>query len=76
MPWHMVTDHIRTGRLKQLEISQSEGLTFAIHVVRQRGHRLGPASHWLIEDLRKRLADWQPCQGSEKAEAMARKISA
>jgi DNA-binding transcriptional LysR family regulator len=76
MPWHMVSDHIRAGRLKQLEISQSEGLTFAIHVVRQRGHRMGPASRWLIEDLRKRLANWKPSQGSDRADSMGRKILA
>jgi DNA-binding transcriptional LysR family regulator len=73
MPWHMVSHHIRAGRLKQLDISQSEGFTLAIHVVRQRGHRLGPASRWLIEDLRKRLAEWKPCNGSDKANEMARK---
>jgi DNA-binding transcriptional LysR family regulator len=76
MPWHMVRDHIRAGRLKQLEISQSEGFTLEIHVVCQRGHRLGPASRWLIDDLRKRLADWKPCDGSEQAEAMARMMLA
>jgi DNA-binding transcriptional LysR family regulator len=67
MPWHMVHEHIRAGRLKRLEIRQSEGLTMAIHVVRQRGTRPGPASRWLIEDVRKRLANGEPCAGSEKA---------
>jgi DNA-binding transcriptional LysR family regulator len=72
----MVREHIRAGRLKQLEISQSEGMTMAIHVVRQRGTRLGPASRWLIEDVRKRLASWEPCAGSEKAEQTARRLLA
>jgi DNA-binding transcriptional LysR family regulator len=76
MPWHMVREHIRAGRLKQLEIGQSEGLTMAIHVVRQRGTRLGPASRWLIEDLRRGLSDWEPCAGSEKAKAAARRLLA
>jgi DNA-binding transcriptional LysR family regulator len=76
MPWHMVGDHIRAGRLKQLDISRSEGFILEIHVVRQKGHRLGPASRWLIDDLRKRLADWKPCDGSEQAEDMARKMLA
>jgi DNA-binding transcriptional LysR family regulator len=66
MPWHRVHEHIRAGRLKRLEIRQSEGLTMAIHVVRQRGTRPGPASRWLIEDVRKRLANGEPCAGSEK----------
>jgi DNA-binding transcriptional LysR family regulator len=70
----MVREHIRAGRLKQLEIRQSEGLTMAIHVVRQRGVRLGPASRWLIEDVRKRLADWTPCGGSTEPKEAARKL--
>jgi DNA-binding transcriptional LysR family regulator len=68
----MVREHIRAGRLKQLEIRQSEGLTMAIHVVRQRGTRLGPASRWLIDDVRKRLANWKPCADSEKTEEAAK----
>jgi DNA-binding transcriptional LysR family regulator len=67
MPWHMVRGHIQSGCLKQLDISQSEGMTMPIHVVRQKGIRLGPASRWLIDDLKKRLADWQPCAGSPNA---------
>jgi DNA-binding transcriptional LysR family regulator len=74
MPWHMVREYIRAGALKQLDISQSEGLTMAIHVVRQKGTRLGPASRWLVEDLKKRLADWKPCEGSAKAEKASRSI--
>ena len=74
MPWHMVREHIRAGRLKQLGISQSEGLTMAIHVVRRRGTRLGPASRWLIEDARKRLSDWEPCGGSARAKETARML--
>jgi DNA-binding transcriptional LysR family regulator len=74
MPWHMVREHIRGGRLKQLEIRQSEGLTMAIHVVRQRGTRLGPASRWLIEDVRRRLADWEPSGASAEAKEAARKL--
>jgi DNA-binding transcriptional LysR family regulator len=67
MPWHMVRGHIQSGYLKQLDISQSEGMTMPIHVVRHKGTRFGPASRWLIDDLKKRLADWQPCAGSPNA---------
>lgn len=74
MPWHMVREHIHAGRLKQLDISQSEGMTMAVHVVRRKGTRLGPAGRWLIEDLKKRLANWEPCEGSEKAEEAARRL--
>jgi DNA-binding transcriptional LysR family regulator len=76
MPWHMVHEHIRAGRLKQLDISQSKGLTMPVHVVRRRGTRLGPASRWRIEDLRRRLSNWEPRAGSENAEAAARRLLA
>src|SRR6516164_2406995 len=66
MPWHMVREHIQSRHLKQLDISQSEGLTMPIHIVHQKGTRFGPASRWLINHLKKRLADWQPCASSPK----------
>ena len=67
MPWHMIREHIRAGRLKQLDVSQSKGMTMPVHVVRQRGTRLGPASRWLVAHLQQRLADWNPCEGSPEA---------
>lgn len=63
MPWHMVREHIGAGRLKRLEIRQSEGLTMAVHVVRHKGARFGPAGHWLIDDLKRRLTGWEACAG-------------
>lgn len=74
MPWHMVREDIRAGRLKQLDISQSKGLTMPLHVVHRRGTHLGPASRWLIADLRQRLADWNPCEGSPEATEHARRV--
>jgi hypothetical protein len=50
----MIREHIASGRLKQLDISQSKGIIMPVHVVRQRGTRLGPASRWLIADLQRR----------------------
>jgi hypothetical protein len=41
----------------------------AIHVVRQRGTRLGPANRWLIDDVRKRVANWEPWLGQSGASA-------
>lgn len=75
MPWHMIREHISSGRLKQLDIGQSKGRTMPIHVVRQRGMRLGPASRWLIADLQQRLAEWNPCDGSPDAARTARRRS-
>ena len=51
----LVADSIKAGRLKRLRLAQSEGGMVAMYVVRQHGQRLGPASQWLIEDLRERL---------------------
>jgi len=56
MPLHLVEPHIAAGRLKRLRLEQSAGMTVALHVVRRRGERLGRASQWLVEDLRRRLA--------------------
>jgi DNA-binding transcriptional LysR family regulator len=74
MPWHMVRGHIHAGRLKQLDIRQSEGMTMPIHVVRRKGTRFGPASRWFIDDLKIRLASWAPCEGSAQAEEAARRL--
>jgi DNA-binding transcriptional LysR family regulator len=74
MPWHMIREHIHTGRLRQLDISQSKGRTMPVHVVHKRGIRLGPASRWLIADLQQRLADWNPCEGSPEAVSTMRKV--
>lgn len=60
MPWHMVAEDVAAGSLKRLEIPQSQGLTLPLHVVRQRGTRPGVAARWLIDDLKVRLAEWQP----------------
>jgi len=57
MPMHMIEEHIRAGRLKQLRLAQGTGMRVSMYVVRQHGQRLGPASQWLIADLRKRLAE-------------------
>ena len=57
MPTWLIEDHIREGRLKRLRLVQSSGRKVAMHVVRQPGQRLGPASQWLVEDLRWRLRD-------------------
>jgi DNA-binding transcriptional LysR family regulator len=75
MPWHMIREHIRAGRLKQLDIRQSKGLTMPVHVVRQRGTRLGPASRWLIADLKQRLADWKPCEDSPDAAGLHTRLT-
>ncbi|HYC25614.1 MAG TPA: LysR family transcriptional regulator, partial [Roseiarcus sp.] len=56
MPAHMVIGHIEAGRLKRLELAESEPYEFRIHVVRERGREIGRAGRRLIADLRERLA--------------------
>lgn len=59
MPLHLVEAHIAAGRLKRLDIKEHSGRTFsfALNVVHERGRPPGRAGRWLIDDLRKRLAD-------------------
>lgn len=57
MPVWLVRPHIEDGRLKRLRLAQSNGSRIAMHIVRQHSRPLGPASQWLIADLRKRLAE-------------------
>ncbi|MDQ0396464.1 LysR family transcriptional regulator [Labrys monachus] len=60
MPLHLVEPHIQAGRLKRLRLEQSAGMALGLHVVRQRGQRLGRASQWLVDDLRRRLVAIDP----------------
>ena len=39
MPFHMVRDHIATGRLKALELAERDPFQFRVHVLRMRGAR-------------------------------------
>jgi DNA-binding transcriptional LysR family regulator len=56
MPRHMVDEHIRAGRLKELELKDRANLELPRHVVYDRGRPPGKAGRWFIGDLRKRLA--------------------
>jgi DNA-binding transcriptional LysR family regulator len=56
MPRHMVGEHIRAGRLKELELKDRADLELPLHVVYDRGRPPGKAGRWFIGDLRKRLA--------------------
>jgi DNA-binding transcriptional LysR family regulator len=56
MPLHLVHDHIVAGRLKRLELKESEGRLFPLYVVHRRGAPPGRAGRWLVENLRRRLS--------------------
>ena len=56
MPVHMVEDHIRAGRLKQLELKDRSRHELPMHAAHERGRAPGRAGMWFVGDLRKRLA--------------------
>ncbi len=56
MPLHLVEEHIKSGRLRRLEILHGEPQAeFPLHVVSSRARPLGRAGRWLVADLRERL---------------------
>ena len=57
MPTHMVRAHIAAGRLKRLDLADVRAPELPLHIVQQRGRRLGRAGRWLIEDIRRRLPE-------------------
>ena len=54
MPAHLVLGPIAEGRLKALKLAEFSSFQFLAHVVHVRGHEIGRAGRWLIEDLRAR----------------------
>ncbi len=60
MPRHLVSDHIRAGRLKELVLKERSNLALPMHVVYERGRPPGKAGRWFIEALRKRLLQCVP----------------
>ncbi len=57
MPKHMVADHIRAGRLKELVLKDRSGIELPLHVVYDRGRPPGRAGRWFIDELRRRLGN-------------------
>lgn len=56
MPRHLVEDHIRAGRLKELALRDRANIALPMHIVYERGRPPGRAGRWFIEQLRRRLA--------------------
>ena len=59
MPAHLVRGPIAEGRLKELELAEFSSFQFLAHVVHVRGHEIGRAGRWLIEDLRARMGEFK-----------------
>lgn len=59
MPWYLVWQHLSSGRLTQLRLSEANGLRggidlFAVH---HRGRTPGRASQWILDRMKE--PDWQ-----------------
>jgi len=57
MPYHLVRDHVDAGRLTMLDVAEPTLAGLDIHVVHERGRAPGTAGRWLIEDLRRHVAE-------------------
>ncbi|HEY8949099.1 MAG TPA: LysR family transcriptional regulator [Rhizomicrobium sp.] len=60
MPRHLVADHIKAGRLKELAIKDHSNLSLPMHAVYDRTRPPGKAGRWFLEELRKRLVQCIP----------------
>ena len=57
MPLHLVAAQVAAGRLRRLTLREQTGYVIALHVVHERGRTPGIAGRWLIERLRRGLAE-------------------
>jgi DNA-binding transcriptional LysR family regulator len=55
MPLHLVEGPIADGRLKRLKLAEPNPFQFRVHVLHMRGHEIGRAGRWLVEDLRRQV---------------------
>ena len=60
MPRHMVADDITAGRLCELDLPEKPGANYTLSALWRRDARPGPATSWLIDAIRDRLAN---CSG-------------
>ena len=60
MPRHLVAEHIRAGRLKELMLKERSNRALPMHVVYDRSRPPGKAGRWFIEELRRRLVQCIP----------------
>ena len=56
MPRHMVRDDLASGSLTLLDLPEKPGATYPLNALWRRDSRLGPATSWLIDAFRERLA--------------------
>ncbi|MGQ7829503.1 LysR family transcriptional regulator [Altererythrobacter sp. Z27] len=56
MPRHLVREDIAAGRLVELDLPEKPGASYTLSATWRRDARPGPATSWLIDALRDRLA--------------------
>lgn len=56
MPRPMVLDDLASGKLVELDLPEKPGTTYELAALWRRDRRLGPATSWLIDAMRDRLA--------------------
>ena len=56
MPRHAVRDDLANGRLVELDLPEKPGAPYELSATWRRDARPGPATSWLIDALRERLA--------------------
>ena len=56
MPRDMVADDLAAGRLAVLDLPEKPGAMYTLSALWRRDAGLGPASAWLINEYRARLA--------------------
>ncbi|MXO90678.1 LysR family transcriptional regulator [Pontixanthobacter aquaemixtae] len=57
MPRHMVRDDLASGALVELDLPEKPGDAYTLSALWRRDARPGPATSWLIDAIRDRLAD-------------------
>ncbi len=56
MPRHTVSDDLAAGRLCELDLPEKPGANYTLSALWRRDARPGPATSWLIDAIRERLA--------------------
>jgi DNA-binding transcriptional LysR family regulator len=57
MPRHMVRADLASGALVELDLPEKPGADYTLYALWRRDARLGPATNWLIDAFRARLAE-------------------
>ena len=68
MPRHMVSGDLADGRLCELDLPEKPGADYTLNAIWRRDMRPGPATSWLIDAIRGRLAACEEVEPSVTAQ--------